>query len=351
VTTIAITGVGGLIGRRVVAALEGHPEIERIVGLDLQTPPGLTSTKLAFRQMDVRDPAIGEVLHDVDLVLHLAFQMDPIRDEAAMRSVNVDGTRNVVEAAERAGVGRLVYLSTVLAYGAHPDNDFPLQESSPLRGTPDFNYAEHKRDVELWLWSWLEDRPGLRTTVLRSASVLGPGVENFFTRVIEAPRITAVKGHKPPLQFIHIDDLVTAIVHAIDHDVVGVYNVSAEGWISFDEATAIVGRHVIEIPEEVAFSTTERLWRLGLGEQPPGIVRLFMHPWVMTSDAFVETGWKPRYTNRDALAATVAEHAEHVALIGFRAQRRTLRWIGASLLAAVVTLTFAGLRRRRSGRR
>jgi UDP-glucose 4-epimerase len=348
VTTIAITGVGGLVGRRLVAALEGHAGVDRIVGLDLRAPTGLTASKLAFRQTDVRDPSIGDALRGVDVLVHLAFQMDPIHDEDAMRSVNVDGSRNTIEAAEREGVRRIVYLSSVLAYGAHPDNDFPLRESSLLRGTPDFNYAEHKRDVELWLQPWLEAHPDVQGTVLRSASVSGPGVENFFTRVMEAPRITAVRGHKPPLQFIHLDDLVGAIVHVIDHEVVGTYNVAAEGWLSFDEVTAIVGRRVLEIPEEVAFSVTERLWKLGIGEQPPGIVHLFMHPWIMSCEALIDTGWRPRMTNRDALAIAVEEHRDHLALVGLRARRGTVRLLGAfvAILAAVGALT--GVRRVRS---
>ena len=80
-----------------------------------------------------------------------------------------------------------------------------------------------------------------------------------------------VRGHKPPLQFVHVDDVVSALVHVIDHGLDGVYNVTAEGWLSMDEVTAIVGRRTVALPEEVAFSIAERLWRLGLGEQPPGI--------------------------------------------------------------------------------
>lgn len=350
VTTIAISGAGTLLGRRTIAALEARADVERIVGLDVQAPAGPTSERFSFRPVDPRDPTVGEALRGVDVLLHLGMRTDPSHDTDELRSFNVEGTRNLMEAGRRAGVGRVVHLSSALAYGARPDNDFPLRESSPLRGTPDLDVAEHQRDVERWLASWHAEHPELRLTVLRSATVLGPGVQSLFTRIMEGPRFTTVKGHKPPLQFVHVDDLVGALLHAVDQDVTGTYNVTAEGWLSFDEVTAIIGRRLIEIPEEVAFSTTERLWKLGIGEQPPGVVSLFMHPWVMTAEEFVETGWQPRYTNRDALAATVAEHADHLSLVGLRARRRTLRLVGSALGGLVALATVVGFRRRRARR-
>jgi nucleoside-diphosphate-sugar epimerase len=342
-TTIAITGVGGLLGRRLVAAFETRPEVGRIVGIDVRRPLGVTSGKLVFRNADVRDPGIEEALRGADVVVHLAFQMDPIHDEALMRAVNVDGTRNVFEAARAAGVDHVVYTSSVVAYGAHPDNDLPLTEDSPLRGTADLNYSEHKRDVERWLWPWLETVDDLAVTVLRPAVVLGPGIENFISRTFEAPRVPLVKGHKPPLQFVHIDDVVSALLHVIDHRLTGPYNVCAEGWLSLDEVTAILGRHTFAIPEEVAFSTTERLWKLGLGEQPPGLVHHLMHPWVMTPAKLMATGWEPRHSNRDALDEAAREHRNHVSVLGVRAQRRTVRTVSlaAAGLAGLAAVTAA----------
>jgi nucleoside-diphosphate-sugar epimerase len=352
VTTIAITGVGGLLGRRLVSALDARPDVERIVGLDIRRPMGLTSPKLVFRQADVRDPGIVDPLRDVDVLVHLAFQMDPIHDEATMRAINVDGTRNVLEAARSAGVRHVVYPSSVVAYGAHPDNDLPLTEDSPLRGTPGFNYSEHKRDVERWLWPWLETVDDLDVTVLRLALVLGPGVQNFVSRIFEGPRIVLVKGHKPPLQFVHVDDVVAAVQHVIGRRLTGVFNVSAEGWLSMDEATALVGRRTLALPEEVAFSVAERLWDLGLGEQPPGMVHHFMHPWVMTPARLVATGWSPEHSNRDALVEAAREHRAHVALLGLRADRRAVRATAAAVVGlAGLAAVSAGRRAARARRR
>jgi nucleoside-diphosphate-sugar epimerase len=288
------------------------------------------------------------------VVVHLAYQLDPIHDEATMRAINVDGTRNVFEAARDAGVGRVVYLSSVVAYGAHPDNDLPLTETSPLRGTPAFNYSEHKRDVETWLWPWLETVDGLEVAVLRVAPVLGPGVQNFVTRIFETPRVLMVKGHKPPLQFVHVDDVISAIVHVMDHGLTGAFNVSAEGWLSTDEVSAILGRRTLDLPEEVVFSTAERLWKLGVGESPPGLVHHLMHPWVMSPAKLVATGWSPRHSNRDALDEAAREHRPYLTVLGVRARRRTVRSVSlgaaglAGLAAVTATRRARGERRRRA---
>jgi UDP-glucose 4-epimerase len=351
VTTIAITGVGGLMGCRLVAALDDHADVDRIVGLDVVAPQGLTSPKLAFRELDVRSAELVEALHDVDVLLHLAFQMDPLRDEELMRSINLDGTRNAFEAAARAGVKHVVYLSSVAVYGAHPDNEFPLTESSSRRGTEGFTYSEHKRDVEAWLWPWMEAHPDLTVSVLRSAFVLGPGIDNFMTTLLELPRLPVVKGHRPPVQFVHLDDIIAAIVHATDQRLVGAYNVCAEGWLSFDEVVAIAGKHIVEVPEEVAVETAGRAWSLGLTELPPGMVAHLMHPWVMSPDALIATGWRPRHSNRDALAEAARDHAAYVSFGKGHVRRSTLRWSGMALAASAVVATLLGLRSRRHRRK
>ena len=351
---IAITGVGGLLGRRLVTELEQRPDVERIVGIDRRSPEGLTANKLAYRQVDVRDPKLADAFDGVDVVVHLAFQMDPIHDEAAMRSINIDGTRNVVAAAELAGVGHLVYPSSVVAYGAHPDNDVPLTEESPLRGVRGFNYAEHKRELEEWLAPRLAaPEDGTVLTVLRMAALLGPGVDNFITRTFEAPRLPSIKGHRPPLQFLHPDDAISAILHVIDHRLAGAYNVGSEGWLSYEEVAGIVGRGLVELPEEVAYSTLARLWSLGIGEQPPGLVDLFAHPWVMSSAKLVGTGWRPQHTNRDALATMAAEHAPYVSLLGVRTRWATVRRVGAAgaLLSALAGWQLVAAARRSLQRR
>jgi nucleoside-diphosphate-sugar epimerase len=369
-TTIAVTGVGGLLGRALVARLREDPHgVTRVLGLDLRVPGDLAIVPapvpepaqepaqepetgapveplaLELHAVDVRDPALVGLLEGVDVVVHLAFQMDPIRDLDLMRSINVDGTMNVLASARAAGVGRVVYLSSVVAYGAHPDNDLPLSEASPLRGQAGFPYAEHKREVEelVWLWHAAGDGPAL--TVLRSAAVFGPGVQNFLTRILELPVLPRLPD-APPLQFVHVDDVVGAIVHAIAKGIDGAFNVAPDGWLEHDRALALVGRRVVPMDAERMRSLVERAHHLGLGEIEPGVVELFRHPWVLANDRLRATGWVPTRSNEEALLETVAEHEGFVSLGRVRMRRSLLRGIGIASGAALAAATAAVLRRR-----
>jgi nucleoside-diphosphate-sugar epimerase len=330
--TVAITGVGGPIGRRLTAELDRDDEVERIVGLDVTLPTGLASLKLDLRRADVRDrAALTRALAGVDVVVHLAFQVDPLRDADRMRAINVDGTRNVVEVAHELGVGELVHVSSGVVYGAHPDNPLPLSEDQPLRPNTPFSYAEHEHEVERWLLPWARAHPETAVTVLRPSIVAGPGVANFITRQLDAPRLAVVAGHEPPMQFVHVDDVASALAHVIRHRLDGIYNVSSEGWLSFGEVTAVSGRRTLRVPEQVAFSLADATWRLGVAQAPSGQVPYLMYPWVLSVAKLTATGWRPRHSNRDALAEMVREHADRLQLGPIATTRSRARMVLAGV--------------------
>jgi len=366
-TTIAVTGVSGLLGRALIGRLRSAPgRVTRVLGLDLDVPSDLRADLRApaagspaapagpaapaapvvdLQVADVRDPALADRLAGVDVLVHLAFQMDPIRDLALMRSINVDGTMNVLAAARTAGVGRVVVLSSVVAYGAYADNDVPLSEASPLRGQPGFTYAEHKREVEELLWPWHAAGDGPALTVLRSAAVFGPGVQNFLTRVLELPVLPRLPA-APPLQFVHVDDVAGAIVHAIETGIDGAFNVAPDGWLDHDQVLKLVGRPVLRMEPDRMRDLVARAHRLGLGELEPGVVELFLHPWVLSNTRLRATGWEPTHSNEETLLETVLDHRPFVSLGRVRVRRALLRGVGLASGAALVAASAAALRRR-----
>jgi len=343
-TTIAVTGAGGLIGRALLEALRRDPgDVTRVLGLDVRPltdlAEPLAEPLVEPLVMDVRDPALEGVLDGVDVLIHLAFQFDPIRDLDAMRSINVDGTRAVLEAARSAGVPRVIYLSSVLAYDAREEarEDGMLVETSPLCASGGFAYASHKREVETWLWPWhaADDRPAL--TVLRSAAVLGPGVENFVTRALEQPVIPRLPD-TPPLQFVHVEDVVGAVVHAVRTPIEGAFNVAPDGGIGFDSTIALIGRPTVPMQPDTLVRLAARGHRLGLVEVDEGIVDLFRYRWVMSNARLRATGWEPTRSNEEALLDTMLEHDGHVTFGRSRVARRTLRLAGAAVLAGLVAV-------------
>ena len=345
-SVVAITGVSGSLAQRLLVALEAHPAVQRVVGVDI-AEPATGTPKLDFHELDVRDARLAKLLVGVDVVVHLAFQQDPLRDVARMRSINVEGTRNVLEAAAATGVGKVVYPSSATAYGAHSDNDFPLTESSPLRANADFAYAAHKAETERMIDVFREKHPDVVVTVFRTAIVFGPEVENFVSRMMEAPRLTTVRGHEPPLQLVHSDDVVEALLLAVRRDLNGVYNLSADGWLSADEVIALSGKKRVELPEAVAFSMAERMWRTGLTSAQPGELHFVMHPWVIDNAKLRAEGWEPRHSNRAALLEALETHKQWITLGRARLRKDSLAKGAAATLGAVGAMALVRRARKR----
>ena len=345
---VGVTGVSGYLGRRLLGLLDADPGVVRVVGIDVAEPIA-GSPKLEFHQMDVRDVRLAKVLPSVDTLVHLAFQVDPIRDEQSMRAVNVDGTRNVLEAAGATGVRKLVHASSATVYGAHPDNDFPLTESSPLRANPDFSPAWHKLEAERMIEAFQEDHPEVVVTVLRPAIVFGPNVENFISRMLEAPRVTTVKGYEPPLQLVHEEDVVSAIHTAVVRDIPGAYNVAADGWLTGEEVLALTGKKRVELPEAVAFSLADRLWKMGISEAPPGELHFIMHPWAVDNRKLRAAGWTPVHTNRDALREAMEAHRPWIAVGRARMRRDDLAKGAAATLGVVGAMALVRRSKKKKG--
>jgi nucleoside-diphosphate-sugar epimerase len=238
-----------------------------------------------------------------------------------MRDVNVNGSQNVFRCAGRAGVKKIVYTSSATVYGAHPDNDFPLTEESPLRANLDFSYPAHKLEVEYVVKEVAREFPKLNFLVYRPAIVFGPHVDNAWSHALEAPVLLGVKGHSPPLQFVHETDVARALHFGVTEDIDGYFNLAARGWLDADEMLAIVGRKRWELPEPLAFSMLDRMWSFGVAEAPAGMLHYVMHPWVVSIDKLEAAGFTPERSNLETFKE-VAERAHgHVRVGGARVRR------------------------------
>ncbi len=347
--TVAVTGASGYIGSRLIEALHVDERVERILGFDVQPPKGLPSSKLIFDTVDVRDPALASRFSGVDVVVHLAFVMDAIRDETEMRDINVNGTQNIFRSAGKAGVPKIIYTSSATVYGAHPDNDVPLTEESPLRANFDLSYAAHKMETEYVVKEFRDEYPDAIVTVLRPAVVFGPHADNSWSHLLEIPVTFNVSGHKPPFQFVHEDDVGAAAAFAVFNDLDGPYNLCPRDWLEFEEITAITSRRVLSVPEPAAFAMADRMWSSGFGEVPSGYLHYVMYPWVMSPDRLEAAGFKCERSSYDAFLDTWEVAKRRVRLGRASVERSDLRkgaFAGAGLLIGAAL--WRGIRRRRS---
>lgn len=171
--TVAVTGPTGEIGRSFISALERAPEVERVIGM-ARRPFDLGAQgweKTEYRRGDILDrEAVEALVADADVVVHLAFVI--VAGRGGSREINLTGSRNVFEAAASAGVKRLVYTSSVAAYGFHRSLPALLTEDEPVRGTARHPYSADKAEVEAALSAALE---GTATDPTSSALASSPG--------------------------------------------------------------------------------------------------------------------------------------------------------------------------------
>jgi nucleoside-diphosphate-sugar epimerase len=345
-TTVAVTDTSRPVGRALLERLDGDPGVERVVALDTRAPP-MPVAKLDFRPVDLRDRVLDVKLAGVDVIAHLGCG-DELDDDVDVRFARtVSATRNLLDAAGRAGVGRVVHRSSAMVYGAHPDNPVPLDEQRPRRANPEYPPAHHHALAEELVEQFDADHPEATVVVLRPVTVLGPGEDHVLVAHLETPRLLTVRDREPPWQFVHSDDLAEALHLAVTSDMAGVYNVAADGWLSLGELCGILGVRRVSVPEAWADAATRWLWRRRLWPLPPGGLPLLTEPWVVRSDKLRAQGWAPERSNREIAREFAAEHHAWARLGPWRVRRRTLRTAAATTALAAATAWY-GQRRLRT---
>lgn len=355
-STVAVTGASSALGKAVLAHLDDDDRVARLVGVDV-TPPEMPAAKLEFRTADIRDRVLDQALAGADVVVHCppasappppsGRALLPVPDEDTVFAGTVGGTRNLLEAAARVGVRKLVHLSSTTVYGAHPDNPVPLDEDAPLRANPDFPFAYQRLLAEELVAKWASEHRDVTVSILRAAPMLGPAADDVAAHAFESPRLPRVRGCAPPHQFAHVEDVAGAVSLAVRNELPGAYNVAADGWLSSGEVSALLGRKSVSVPETVGFSALGELHRRGLAVLPPGALHYLMHPVVVATERLHAYGWAPSRGNRDVLREFAATHSRFVTVGRLRLRRRDFvaaAVAGVGLLAAAGALGWRAVR-------
>jgi UDP-glucose 4-epimerase len=325
--TVAVTGPTGEIGQAFVDALERSREVARVLGMARKPfdPLARGWKKVSYRRGDVLDRgAVEALVEDADVVVHLAFIIMGKAEES--RSVNLDGSRNVFEAAVAAGAKRLVYASSVAAYGFHGENPQPLTEEVSARGTAAHYYSAQKAEVEALLWKTLGSKAATEAYVFRPCIVAGRGAPLLidslpYTQISErlpGPVLRLLDGVpilRPvlpdpgvPFQLVHHDDVATALRAAVlGRGASGIYNLAGPGQISVRQLADELGWYTIPVPELAVDAVAEMIGRLGFLPAQAQWISAFREPVIMdTAKARRELRWRPRHDALHTLRETIA---------------------------------------------
>jgi UDP-glucose 4-epimerase len=310
-----VTGPTGDIGRAFLRACDRSRSVGRVLGMARRPfdPADLGVRKTEYRRGDVLDrAAVDGLVVAADVVVHLAYIIMGGHEES--RRINLEGSGNVFAAAAAApGVKRLVYTSSVAAYGFHGDNPQPLTEDVPARGTEAHYYSAEKAELEATLW-WALDGSGLDAYVFRPCIVAGEDalalLEAIPWLVRRAP-VHVVPDPGVAWQLVHHDDVAGALVAAVrGAGSPGIYNLAGPGELRTRDLARALGWHSVPVPRAaVALAGTAA--GLPLVPAQAQWVNALRVPVLMdTARARRELRWRPRHDAPSTLAAMVAAGRE-----------------------------------------
>jgi nucleoside-diphosphate-sugar epimerase len=271
----------------------------QVLGLDTRKPNVAGAT---WRRVELRDGSVADELDGVHTVIHLAGDRVPSTDVAGRRASNVRGTELLLAAAGIARVKRVVLVTSAMVYGAAADNRVPLEEDSPLHAEPGPGLVGDWLGMERAVAHHLSGEQAPEVTVVRPASLVGPGTTAMLPSLFEAVRVLALRDARCLWQFCHVEDLVSALIAAAYGVVSGVVTVGCEGYLDRGQIERISGLRSVVVPHALARVTAERLHRVGAIGSPASDLEYLMHPWVVGSQQLRAAGWTPRWGNECALS-------------------------------------------------
>lgn len=292
---ILVTGSSGCVASALLPMLCEQPFVEAVTGVDVK-PAGFTHDKYRHVQLDMRDAQLKSTVEGHDAVVHLGFIVAQEKlSEAEMRSINVDGSANVVNAARAAGVRKFINLSSISVYGS---GEMMVETQTPAPPTW-FPYAQHKLAVERYIQQNLPDAINFRAHL-----IVGAKARKFLREIFLLPVWLDFGAHPPKQQVVHEDDVVDAVIAGLQQNVSGLYNLSAPDIIQLG------GDYIRKGQEE---GRKIRRMRFGVVRALAKIGRLFIQKDLLTLIAMLDTtstascekaardlGWRPKRSAWDA---------------------------------------------------
>ena len=161
-------------------------------------------------------------LEGVECLVHLAFS-----DDSDQRNL-ID----LLEHAEKSDISQLVVVSSAMVYGAWPNNPVPISEDAAVRPNPESAFAVHQADAERTALEWADLDLNRRVAILRPSAVASPNAVGLIGEALLAAAPIRTRRDDPPQQFVHLDDLATAVATVAQTDESGAFNVAPDGWLT-----------------------------------------------------------------------------------------------------------------------
>ena len=305
-TNVAVTGAAGNLGTVLVRALAGSAAVDSVRAFS-RRPLRVCHDRVESVLYSSISELAADHLNGIDCLIHGAYVVEEPRDKQQAWKVNVEAVESVVELAVEAGVGHIVVLSSINAYGDAYRAGQCLDESVAIQRTPGKFYFDHKAEMEIRLAERSQRDPNIRQRlcILRPTYVVGPDIENSGIRMFRQRVIVYPRAGSAAYQFLHQDDFASAMLGIIEHRCSGVFNIGPKGYLTVRQIAELGGNKCISIPLRAAERLAEFLYRLKLSR--------YSSEWVTIGEATVTSRrleehirWYPRWSCVESAAVMLS---------------------------------------------
>ena len=250
---------------------------------------------------DVRDPEIGQHLAGADALIHLAFIVTSKVPRDVFDGVNIEGSKNIFNAAVAAGVKQIVYASSIAQYGVVPGHPDPIVETSPRIYQHDFPYSAAKHRVEEFLEELEKSHPEIAIVRMRPAILIGTHFQNplakLLGRALDRGMFPGTSDARLPI--VWDEDVADAAILALKNGARGAFNLAARDQKTAAELASATGLKLFRPPDLVLDAATKMsdvLARFGIGEPiDPTWRENGEVPMIIDAEkARRELGWSPK---------------------------------------------------------
>lgn len=297
---VAITGVTSYFALTLLPLLQADPDVEEIIGIGRRPWTG-GFDKLTYYREDIRSKKIFELFKGVDTVYHLAFIVGEIHDKGKTLDININGSKNVFQACAENKVKKVIYTSSMTAYGSHSDNILGFKEDSDLKRNEDNYYNSSKIDVENFVTNFFKDYPQITLTILRAGLLVGPNINNMFSDLWSMKISALPAGRTTHNQMISEEDLGEAMYLPFVKNLPGIYNVAADDAVSTRWCFKATGAFVIPLPIFILKLVANIAFRLHLFPASEGWVSLSEYTIFCNTEKFKKAAdWQPKHGSKEA---------------------------------------------------
>jgi UDP-glucose 4-epimerase len=273
---ILITGVNTYWGGRLAQALESDPDNEAIIAVS-PDDPSCALERTEYVRVGTQHALLRRIVHAarIDTVVDTRLVVDSTTASARVaHEMNVLGTMNVLAACggPDSPVTKVVFKSSAHYYGCERDDPGFFTEDMKRPHPPQTRIESDIVEADDAVQEFAARNANVTVTILRFCNGLGPDVRTSHTALLGLPFVPGILGFDPRYQFVHSDDMVGALRHAVDHDIPGIHNVAPDGVLALSEVAGLLGKPFAPILPPVGTRLATGLTNR-IGVRIPGEVR------------------------------------------------------------------------------